>query len=119
MSEIYEQGMTDQEIRELEAAREAAHQALIAPFEAIKKRVDMSLRANIKAGNILPEEIIEQKDAFPALIKGLDLKPGDIVRAGDDLLKVVDSLKVESDWGLGQKIAAQFEKVENKEVKQA
>lgn len=78
MSEISQDigiGMTPEEELELERQRNAAMEAELAPFRAMKERLAMSIRANVMAGNITPEQMVSNKKAFPPYQIGVGLNP--------------------------------------------
>lgn len=116
MSELnHEQhdSMTAEELLALEKARADALEAELAPFRAMKERMAMTMRANVAAGNIPPEELVEHKDAFPAYRPGMKLRIGDVFRTADGkLYKTVQAHTTQADWAPGPTTLALYNVVE-------
>lgn len=116
MSELnHEQhdSMTAEELLALEKARADALEAELAPFRAMKERMAMTMRANVAAGNIPPEELVEHKDAFPAYRPGMKLRIGDVFRTADGkLYKTVQAHTTQADWVPGPSTLALYNLVE-------
>ena len=116
MSEINQDNqhrLTPEEELALEAEREAAWQARLAPFRAMRQRVAMSVRANIVAGNITPAQIVDEKGAFPLFKPGMKLEVGDIVRKENgEVWKTIQAHTTQADWSPGPATAALFSRVE-------
>ena len=92
-------GMTPEELLELERQRNAALEAELAPYRAMKERLAMSMRANVMAGNITAEQMVSKKNAFPSYQVGVRVEPGDILRLADNrLVKVVQGHTTQADW---------------------
>lgn len=116
MSELnHEQndGMTTEEVLALEKARADALEAALAPFRAMKERLAMAVRANVAAGNITPEELVEHKDAFPPYRPGMQLRVGDVFRTKDGkLYETIQAHTTQLDWVPGPATLALYNVVE-------
>lgn len=115
MSEFSQEtaGMTPEEELELERQRNAALEAELAPYRALKAKMEMSLRANITAGNISDEVLSENKDIFPEYSVGVALKVGDIFRTADGkLYKTIQAHTTQADWVPGPATLALYNVVE-------
>lgn len=106
-------GMTTEEMLALERQRADALEAELAPFRAFKARMEMSLRANVTAGNISDEVLAENKDVFPIYQVGIALKVGDIFRTADGkLYKTIQAHTTQADWVPGPSTLALYNVVE-------
>lgn len=74
-----ETGMTDEEIAELEKQREAAKEARLAPFKALRQRMDAGLRYAVANDGVTDEELLTMSAATPEWKPGMTLDKGDTV----------------------------------------
>lgn len=101
MSEVhmpYEPGMTDEEIAELEKQREAAREARLAPFKALRKRMDAGLRYAVANDGVTDEELLTMSAATPEWKPGMTLAVGDTVMHGGSMFVVIQSHTTQADW---------------------
>lgn len=106
-------GMSPEELLEIERQRAAALEAELAPFRAFKAKMELSLRANVTAGNISDEVLAENKNIFPQYHPGMALKVGDIFRTDDGkLYKTIQAHTTQADWVPGPTTLALYNVVE-------
>lgn len=93
-----ETGMTDEEIAELEKQREAAREARLAPFKALRKRMDAGLRYAVANDGVTDEELLTMSAATPEWKPGMTLAVGDTVMHGGSMFVVIQSHTTQADW---------------------
>ena len=93
-----ETGMTDEEIAELEKQREAAREARLAPFKALRKRMDAGLRYAVANDGVTDEELMTMSAATPEWKPGMTLAVGDTVMHGGSMFVVIQSHTTQADW---------------------
>lgn len=86
-----ETSMTDEEIAELEKQREAAKEARLAPFKALRRRMDAGLRYAVANDGVTDEELLSMSAATPEWKPGLSLAVGDTVMYGGSMFVVVQA----------------------------
>ena len=115
MSEVhmpYEPGMTDEEIAEMERQREAARQAKIAPFRAVRRRMDTGLRYAVANDAVTDEELIDMSAATPEWQPDMKLAVGDTVMYGGSMFVVIQAHTTQTGWEPGTATQSLFRRVQ-------
>lgn len=115
MSEVhmpYEPGMTDEEIAEMERQREAARQAKIAPFRAVRRRMDAGLRYAVANDTVTDEELIDMSAATPEWQPDMKLVVGDTVMYGGSMFVVIQAHTTQTGWEPGTATQSLFRRVQ-------
>lgn len=118
MNETVENGtsggysMTDDEIVEMEKEREAAREARIAPFKALRHRMDAGLRYAIAGGGVTDDELLTMSAATPEWRPGVSLAVGDTVMYEGNMFVVVQAHTTQAGWEPGTSTQALFRRVQ-------
>lgn len=107
-----ETGMTDEEIAELEKQREAAREARLAPFKALRKRMDAGLRYSVANDGVTDEELLTMSAATPEWKPGMTLAVGDTVMHGGSMFVVIQSHTTQADWIPGTATQSLYRRVQ-------
>lgn len=107
-----ETGMTDEEIAELEKQREAAREARLAPFEALRQRMDAGLRYAVANDGVTDEELLTMSAATPEWKPGMTLAVGDTVMYGGSMFVVVQAHTAQAGWEPGTATQSLFRRVQ-------
>nr|DAH34092.1 MAG TPA: hypothetical protein [Caudoviricetes sp.] len=107
-----ETGMTDEEIAELEKQREAAREARLAPFKALRKRMDAGLRYAVANDGVTGEELLTMSAATPEWKPGMTLAVGDTVMHGGSMFVVIQSHTTQADWIPGTATQSLYRRVQ-------
>lgn len=107
-----ETGMTDEEIAELEKQREAAREARLAPFKALRKRMDTGLRYAVANDGVTDEELLTMSAATPEWKPGMTLAVGDTVMHGGSMFVVIQSHTTQADWIPGTATQSLYRRVQ-------
>ena len=107
-----ETGMTDEEIAELEKQREAAREARLAPFKALRKRIDAGLRYAVANDGVTDEELLTMSAATPEWKPGMTLAVGDTVMHGGSVFVVIQSHTTQADWIPGTATQSLYRRVQ-------
>ena len=110
-----ETGMTDEEIAELEKQREAAREARLAPFKALRKRMDAGLRYVVANDGVTDEELLTMSAATPEWKPGMTLAVGDTVMHGGSMFVVIQSHTTQADWIPGTATQSLYRRVQPEE----
>lgn len=107
-----ETGMTDEEIAELEKQREAAREARLALFKALRKRMDAGLRYAVANDGVTDEELLTMSAATPEWKPGMTLAVGDTVMHGGSMFVVIQSHTTQADWITGTATQSLYRRVQ-------
>lgn len=107
-----ETGMTDEEIAELEKQREAAKEARLAPFKALRQRMDAGLRYAVANDGVTDEELLTMSAATPEWKPGMSLAVGDTVMCGGSMFVVIQAHTTQAGWEPGTATQALFRRVQ-------
>lgn len=107
-----ETGMTDEEIAELEKQREAAREARLAPFKALRQRMDAGLRYAVANDGVTDEELLTMSAATPEWKPGMTLAVGDTVMYGGSMFVVVQAHTTQAGWEPGTATQSLFRRVQ-------
>lgn len=107
-----ETGMTDEEIAELEKQREAAREARLAPFKALRKRIDAGLRYAVANDGVTDEELLTMSAATPEWKPGMTLAVGDTMMRGGSIFVVIQSHTTQADWIPGTATQSLYRRVQ-------
>lgn len=107
-----ETGMTDEEIAELEKQREAAREARLAPFKALRQRMDAGLRYAVANDGVTDEELLTMSAATPEWKPGMTLAVGDTVMHGGSMFVVVQAHTTQAGWEPGTATQSLFRRVQ-------
>lgn len=106
-----ETGMTDEEISELEKQREAAREARLAPFKALRQRMDAGLRYAVANDGVTDEELLTMSAATPEWKPGMTLAVGDTVMHGGSMFVVIQAHTTQAGWEPGTATQSLFRRV--------
>ena len=106
-----ETGMTDEEIAELEKQREAAREARLAPFKALRQRMDAGLRYAVANDGVTDEELLNMSAATPEWKPGMTLAVGDTVMHGGSMFVVIQAHTSQAGWEPGTATQSLFRRV--------
>lgn len=107
-----ETGMTDEEIAELEKQREAAREARLAPFKALRQRMDAGLRYAVANDGVTDEELLTMSAATPEWKPGTTLAVGDTVMHGGSMFVVIQAHTTQAGWEPGTATQSLFRRVQ-------
>lgn len=107
-----ETSLTDEEIAELEKQREAAKEARLAPFKALRRRMDAGLRYAVANDGVTDEELLSMSAATPEWKPGLSLAVGDTVMYGGSMFVVVQAHTTQAGWEPGTATQALYRRVQ-------
>lgn len=107
-----ETSLTDEEIAELEKQREAAKEARLAPFKALRRRTDAGLRYAVANDGVTDEELLSMSAATPEWKPGLSLAVGDTVMYGGSMFVVVQAHTTQAGWEPGTATQALYRRVQ-------
>lgn len=107
-----ETGMTDEEIAELEKQREAAKEARLAPFKALRQRMDAGLRYAVANDGVTDEELLTMSAATPEWKPGMTLAVGDTVMHGGSMFVVIQAHTTQAGWEPGTATQSLFRRVQ-------
>lgn len=107
-----ETGMTDEEIAELEKQREAAREARLAPFKALRQRMDAGLRYAVANDGVTDEELLTMSAATPEWEPGMTLAVGDTVMHGGSMFVVIQAHTTQAGWEPGTATQSLFRRVQ-------
>lgn len=107
-----ETSMTDEEIAELEKQREAANEARLAPFKALRQRMDAGLRYAVANNGVTDEELLSMSAATPEWKPGLSLAVGDTIMYGGSMFVVVQAHTMQAGWEPGTATQALYRRVQ-------
>lgn len=107
-----ETGMTDEEIAELEKQREAAREARLAPFKALRQRIDAGLRYAVANDAVTDEELIDMSAATPEWQPDMKLAVGDTVMYGGSMFVVIQAHTTQTGWEPGTATQSLFRRVQ-------
>lgn len=107
-----ETGMTDEEIAELEKQREAAREARLAPFKALRQRMDAGLRYAVANDGVTDEELLTMSAATPEWKPGMILAVGDTVMHGGGMFVVIQAHTTQAGWEPGTATQSLFRRVQ-------
>lgn len=107
-----ETGMTDEEIAELEKQREAAKKSRLAPFKALRQRIDAGLRYSVANGGVTDEELLTMSAATPEWKPGVNYAVGDTCMHGGVMYVVVQAHTSQTGWEPGTARLALFRAVQ-------
>lgn len=107
-----ETGMTDEEIAELEKQREAAREARLAPFKALRQRMDAGLRYAVANDGVTDEELLTMSAATPEWKPGMTLAVGDTVMHGGSMFVVIQAHTTQAGWEPGTATQSLFRRVQ-------
>lgn len=108
----HETGMTDEEIAELEKQREAAREARLAPFKALRQRMDAGLRYAVANDGVTDEELLTMSAATPEWKPGMTLAVGDTVMHGGSMFIVIQAHTTQAGWEPGTATQSLFRRVQ-------
>ena len=107
-----ETGMTDEEIAEMEKQREAAREARLAPFKALRQRMDAGLRYAVANDGVTDEELLTMSAATPEWKPGMTLAVGDTVMHGGSMFVVIQAHTTQAGWEPGTATQSLFRRVQ-------
>ena len=107
-----ETGMTDEEIAELEKQREAAREARLAPFKALRQRMDAGLRYAVANDGVTDEELLTMSAATPEWKPGMTLAVGDTVMHGGSMFVVIQAHTTQAGWEPGTATQSLYRRVQ-------
>ena len=107
-----EHSLTDEEIAAQDQARAAEEAAQLAPFRALRKRMDAGLRYAVANDNVSDDELIAMRPATQAWKPHLTLSVGDTVQHDGDMFVVIQSHTTQEGWEPGTSTQSLFRRVQ-------
>lgn len=107
-----ETSMTDEEIAELDRQREAAKQARIAPFRALRQRMDAGLRYAVANDGVTDEELLSMSAATPDWKPNMNVSAGDTLMHEGSMFVVIQSHTTQVGWEPGTATQALYRRVQ-------
>lgn len=104
--------MTDAEIAELERQRKAAKEARLAPFKALRQKMDAGLRYAVANDGVSDEELLAMSAATPEWQPGVSLAVGDTVRHNGGMFVAIQPHTTQTGWEPGAATQALFRRVQ-------
>lgn len=106
------QPLTDEEIAEQERQRAEAKEARIAPFRALRQRMDAGLRYAIANDGVTDAELLTMQAATQEWKPGLTLAVGDTVMYDGSMFVVIQPHTTQAGWEPGTATQALFRRVQ-------
>lgn len=107
-----ENGMTDDEIEEMEREREQAEAVRLAPYKALRQRMDAGLRFAVANDGVTDDELLAMQAATPEWKPGLNLAIGDTVMYDGYMFVVVQAHVSQAGWKPGTATQSLFRRVQ-------
>ena len=104
--------LTDEEIAEQERQRKEVKEARLAPFKALRQRMDAGLRYAVANDGVTDEELLTMSAATPEWKPGMTLAAGDTVMYGGSMFVVVQAHTTQTGWEPGTATLALFRAVQ-------
>lgn len=104
--------LTDEEIAEQERQRAEAKEARIAPFRALRQRMDAGLRYAVANDGVTDEELLTMSAATPEWKPDMTLAAGDTVMYDGSMFVVVQAHTSQAGWEPGTATQALFRRVQ-------
>lgn len=105
-------GMTDEEIAEMERQREAAKEARLAPYKALRQRMDAGLRFAVASDGVTDAELLTMSAATPTWKPNTYLHTGDTVMHEGGMYVVIQAHTTQAGWEPGTATQALFRRVQ-------
>lgn len=109
-----EEGMTEEEIAQLEAQRKAEKEARLAPYKALRRKMDAGLRYAVANDAVSDEELLSMSAATPEWKAGIPLAAGDTVMHEGSMFVVVQAHTTQAGWEPGTATQALYRRVQPK-----
>lgn len=104
-------GMTDEEIAEMERQREAEKERRLAPFKALRQRMDAGLRFAVANDGVTDKELLTMSAATPEWKPEVFLSTGDTVMHKGGMYVVIQDHTTQVGWEPGTATQALFRRV--------
>lgn len=104
--------LTDEEIAEQEKARAEAKEARLAPYKALRQRMDAGLRYAVANDGVTDEELLSMSAATPEWKPGVSLSVGDTVMYDGSMFVVVQAHTTQTGWEPSTATQALFRRVQ-------
>ena len=93
-----EHTLTDEEIAAQDQAREAAEAARLAPFRALRRKMDAGLRYAVANDGVTDEELLTMQAATPEWKPGIAVDVGDTLQYDGSMFVVIQAHTTQADW---------------------
>lgn len=107
-----ETGMTEEEIAELEKQREAAKEARLAPFKALRRRLDAGLRYAVANDAVTDDELLKMEAATPAWKPGISVAKGDTLTHNGSMWVCISPHTTQAGWEPGTSTQSLWRRVQ-------
>lgn len=93
-----EHTLTDEEIAAQDQARKAAEAARLAPFRALRRKMDAGLRYAVANDGVTDEELLTMQAATPEWKPGIAVDVGDTLQYDGSMFVVIQAHTTQADW---------------------
>ena len=107
-----EHSLTDEEIAAQDQAREAAEAARLAPFRALRRKMDAGLRYAVTNDGVTDEELLTMQAATPEWRPGIAVSAGDTLQYDGSMFVVIQAHTTQADWIPGTTTQALYRRVQ-------
>ena len=104
--------LTDEEIAAQDQARAAAESARLAPFRALRRRMDAGLRYAVANDGVTDEELLTMQAATPEWRPGIAVSAGDTLQYDGSIFVVIQAHTTQADWIPGTTTQALYRRVQ-------
>ena len=107
-----EHTLTDEEIAAQDQARKAAEAARLAPFRALRRKMDAGLRYAVANDGVTDEELLTMQAATPEWKPGIAVDVGDTLQYDGSMFVVIQAHTTQADWIPGTTTQALYRRVQ-------
>ena len=107
-----EHTLTDEEIAAQDQAREAAEAARLAPFRALRRKMDAGMRYAVANDGVTDEELLTMQAATPEWRPGIAVSAGDTLQYDGSMFVVIQAHTTQADWIPGTTTQALYRRVQ-------
>ena len=107
-----EHTLTDEEIAAQDQARKAAEAARLAPFRALRRKMDAGLRYAVANDGVTDEELLTMQSATPEWKPGIAVDVGDTLQYDGSMVGVIQAHTTQADWIPGTTTQALYRRVQ-------
>ena len=103
--------LSREEIEQMEKATEEERQQRLAPYKALRRKMDAGLRHAMANNAVSDEELLTMSAATTAWKPGLKLAVGDTVMHGDAMFVTIQAHRTQAGWEPGTATQALYRRV--------
>lgn len=107
-----EHNLTDDEIAAQDQTRAAAETTRLAPFRALRRRMDAGLRYAVANGSVTDAELLTMQAATPEWKAGIAVAAGDTLQYDGSMFVVLQAHTTQSDWIPGTATQSLYRRVQ-------